>query len=365
MKKSQLRNIIRESIKQLMTEQGGTTHQIVYSNAGSIPYHGYTLSGPGACTGKTYIGTASWVVTNVPYMCTQNDVGITQGGPGAKAQFIADNYGDSANFSDYAMLMPQAGQAPPLCGFGTAIQLYAGGLGNNPSYPNNPVQTFTNFDQLKSYANSIGAIPTGDPNQICSWTAGIYQHTGGHGNFGVGVGEISYSNFNSPVIPGGVNESSPCEVIITPPPVEKYRCYDCNTPCSQQLIDAGHCPYDTTQECMDQCTETDKWSCGRPDKFGNPRCRKCKEFELTDGTTCYPTEQDCLNSGDCDMKKVKDDKTITTPFTTDPQSKIGSSPHCDPPCDEATEDCTWSGCVPKMELAPDLKERMQQLAKIK
>jgi hypothetical protein len=106
------------------------------------------------------------------------------------------------------------------------------------------------------------------------------------------------------------------------PPVEKYRCYDCNTPCSQQLIDAGHCPYDTTQECMDQCTETDKWSCGKPDKFGNPRCRKCKEFELTNGTTCYPTEQDCLDSGDCGPQRAPDkDKTIQ-PFAPDLYSKI-------------------------------------------
>ena len=107
-----------------------------------------------------------------------------------------------------------------------------------------------------------------------------------------------------------------------PPPVEKYRCHDCNTPCAQNVIDAGHCPYDTTQECLDQCAETNKWRCGLPDKFGNPRCLPCKQFELLGGTTCYNTQAQCLASN-CPGKLAPDmGKTITTPFTTDPQSKI-------------------------------------------
>ena len=107
--------------------------------------------------------------------------------------------------------------------------------------------------------------------------------------------------------------------------VEAYRCYDCNTPCSQQLVAAGHCPYvqqpnganDAKAECAAACADTNKWTCGVPDKFGNPRCRYCKQFELSNfgpgaGTTCYNTKQECLDS-DC-PGKIEDprekDKTV-------------------------------------------------------
>jgi len=101
--------------------------------------------------------------------------------------------------------------------------------------------------------------------------------------------------------------------------VEAYRCHDCNTPCSQQLVDLGHCPYvqhpnglnDAKAECAAACNESNKWTCGMPDKFGNPRCRKCKQFELTDGTNCFNTEQECLDSN-CPGKIEKDrEKDIT------------------------------------------------------
>tara|TARA_R110001583_G_scaffold155567_1_gene307223 strand:+ start:97 stop:1527 length:1431 start_codon:yes stop_codon:yes gene_type:complete len=85
---------------------------------------------------------------------------------------------------------------------------------------------------------------------------------------------------------------------------DMYRCHDCTTPCTQTVVDAGYCPYTTTQDCQDQCSETSKWTCGRSDKFGNPRCRKCKEFELWDGTTCYNTQQMCLDS--CEPRKELD-----------------------------------------------------------
>ena len=141
-------------------------------------------------------------------------------------------------------------------------------------------------------------------------------------------------------------EDSGCEE------VEAYRCYDCNTPCPQQLVDAGHCPYvqqpnganDAKAECNAACADTNKWKCGRPDKFGNPRCSYCKQFELTDGTDCFNTKQECLDS-DCPgladaTKDIKDltmtskdkagkyddaitiDKDLDIEFTEDPSKEL-------------------------------------------
>jgi len=85
-------------------------------------------------------------------------------------------------------------------------------------------------------------------------------------------------------------------------PIPAYRCHDCYTPCTQNVIDAGHCPYPTSFHCLNACADTTKWRCGFPDKWGNPRCRKCKQFELALlGTNCFNTEQECLDS-DCDRK---------------------------------------------------------------
>ena len=81
-----------------------------------------------------------------------------------------------------------------------------------------------------------------------------------------------------------------------------YRCADCYTPCTEPYINAGVCPYTSTLDCETQCEETDKWRCSSPDKFGNKRCRKCKFFELWDGTPCWPTKQECLDDGDCEQK---------------------------------------------------------------
>ena len=83
---------------------------------------------------------------------------------------------------------------------------------------------------------------------------------------------------------------------------EKYRCYDCNTPCSQMLIDNGLCPYDTTSDCETECEKTDKWSCGMPDKFGKPRCRQCTVADISSGITCWDTKEECLEDGDCKGK---------------------------------------------------------------
>jgi len=90
--------------------------------------------------------------------------------------------------------------------------------------------------------------------------------------------------------------------------VPAYRCHDCNTPCSQQLIDAGHCPYPTTAQCTAMCVDTNKWRCGQPDKFGTPRCIPCKLFELNNGTNCFNTKQECLAS-DCGLIRKDPGKT--------------------------------------------------------
>ena len=111
--------------------------------------------------------------------------------------------------------------------------------------------------------------------------------------------------------------------------VPAYRCHDCNTPCSQQLIDAGHCPYPTTAQCTAMCVDTNKWRCGRPDKFGTPRCIPCKLFELNNGTNCFNTKQECLDS-DCGLIRKDPGKTdvslsnsnvSNTNFTGDGESK--------------------------------------------
>jgi|TARA_R110000822_G_scaffold309887_1_gene440555 hypothetical protein len=105
-------------------------------------------------------------------------------------------------------------------------------------------------------------------------------------------------------------KDSDCEI------VEAYRCHDCNTPCTQNQINAGVCPYvqqvnganDAKAECAAACASTDKYRCANPDKFGNPRCAECKEFELSDPSVeCFNTKQECVDS-DCPGTKVKDPK---------------------------------------------------------
>ena len=91
--------------------------------------------------------------------------------------------------------------------------------------------------------------------------------------------------------------------------VPAYRCRDCNAPCSQQLIDAGECPYPTTAHCQAMCDDTNKWRCYR-DKFGNKKCKKCKVYQMTDGTMCFNTKQECLDS-ECSELSL-DDKSFET-----------------------------------------------------
>ena len=288
MKKSQLRKLIRESIKEHTDNQN--------------PWHGHNY----------HIGIAS---------C---------GGGGS-----AGSYGVTAQ--DYANL--NVGDVIYVTGI---IPNAAGTTSNmalNQHYWITSLQGVTPPGQT-NLPNS--GIPTGvhtiDNDHVCHNCCNHPDMPNAY---------MSYTNNNGQVItvpdqydPWGANggpQYTACWANCPQPPVEKYRCYDCNTPCSQQLIDAGHCPYDTTQDCQNQCTETNKWSCGKPDKFGNPRCRKCKQFEIWDGTNCFNTEQECLDSGDCDMKKKKDDKIALQPFTTSPQSKIvGGGGNCksDADCEE-------------------------------
>ena len=92
--------------------------------------------------------------------------------------------------------------------------------------------------------------------------------------------------------------------------IPAYRCHDCNTPCSQQLIDAGQCPYPTTSHCQAMCADTNKWRCYR-DKFGNKKCTLCKVYQMTDGTMCFNTKQECLASSDCGERRLDDDRVHT------------------------------------------------------
>jgi len=143
----------------------------------------------------------------------------------------------------------------------------------------------------------------------------------------------------------------------------KYRCGHCNTPCTQFVIqnNPGLCSYGNSIDCHEGCSNTnpdtpERWTCMGPDKFGNPQgCKKCNQYEIDAaangaGWACqHPTENDCLNhpftingTGTCSGPESADagkTKGVTTPFTTTPQSKITE------PDDEI--------------------ERMQDLAKIK
>ena len=85
--------------------------------------------------------------------------------------------------------------------------------------------------------------------------------------------------------------------------IPAYRCHDCNTPCSQQLIDAGQCPYPTSTDCQYMCEDTNKWRCYR-DKFGNKKCKLCKVYQMTDGTMCFNTKQECLASSECGLIRI-------------------------------------------------------------
>jgi hypothetical protein len=155
MKKSQLKHIIRESIRGLINEQGGTTHQIVYSNAGSIPYHGYTLSGPGACTGKTYIGTKGWIVQNAPGV--SNNLNCTMpGGYMSAYQLIANEYGHMADFKDYASTNSNK------CFFNEMLHLYSWPFqqGSSQGSYSNPIMSFSNFNSVKVYTLSLDNLMT-------------------------------------------------------------------------------------------------------------------------------------------------------------------------------------------------------------
>ena len=117
-----------------------------------------------------------------------------------------------------------------------------------------------------------------------------------------GNGQGQYTDANSGGNPG--DGYSACQAACVPALV-RYRCHDCTTPCAQNVINAGYCPYTTVSSCMQACADTNKWTCGMPDKFGNPKCRKCKQFELTNGTDCYNTKQLCLDSN-CPGKLAPD-----------------------------------------------------------
>jgi len=108
---------------------------------------------------------------------------------------------------------------------------------------------------------------------------------------------------------GQYSSSSACNTACVP--VIRYRCHDCTTPCSQNVIQAGFCPYTTVSSCMQACADTNKWRCGLPTKFGGTRCRPCKQFELTNGTDCYNTKQDCLDNGDCFPRRAGDKEIAT------------------------------------------------------
>jgi len=163
MKKSQLRNIIRESIKQLMNEQGGTPHEIPYSNA-SIPYHGVTVTGPGQCTGKTYLGTQGWIAQNAPGV-SNNPNCVMPGGNMSQYQLIANVYGHMANFKDYVSSNAMSGGGDK-CFFNEKLHLYTLPLYQHPGGYSNPVMSFPNFNSVKVYTLSLGGQPN-DPNSLC------------------------------------------------------------------------------------------------------------------------------------------------------------------------------------------------------
>jgi hypothetical protein len=119
----------------------------------------------------------------------------------------------------------------------------------------------------------------------------------------------NWSNANN-ALPSGAQNYATSQDCFSNCVAPVYRCGDCNTPCSQQLIDAGACPYPTTTDCQAMCGDTNKWRCYR-DKFGMKKCKKCKVYQMTDGTMCFNTKQECLDS-DCGGGINVDDKSFET-----------------------------------------------------
>tara|TARA_R100000908_G_C3755778_1_gene150332 strand:- start:1462 stop:3468 length:2007 start_codon:yes stop_codon:yes gene_type:complete len=183
---------------------------------------------------------------------------------------------------------------------GTTLKYTSGSQGPNPQ------------DYCLEYVGPV-SVPSTGQHMMMMGTDSITNIQGPYGDCQMcqlGVMAPTYDCVNGSCIdPGdgsgqfsGANAYTDCNNTCgVGNPQEFYRCHDCTTPCSQTVVDAGHCPYTTTQDCQDQCAESNKWTCGMPDKFGNPRCVRCREYQLWDGTTCYPTKQMCLDS-DCPGK---------------------------------------------------------------
>lgn len=160
MKKSKLRHIIRESIKELMNEQN-TSHPIPGGYA-SIPYHGVTVTGPGSCTGKTYLGTTA-STSNVQGM--NANCGMPSGLI-STYQHIANEHGHMASFENFVFTQFMAGGAPSKCFYHKFLHLYTLPFFNHPGGYGNPIMSFPNFNSLKVYTLNLGGQPN-NPNSIC------------------------------------------------------------------------------------------------------------------------------------------------------------------------------------------------------
>jgi hypothetical protein len=352
MKKSQLRKIIRESIKGLMVEQGGTSIQIPFTPSSlHFQYHGNWVTGPGQCAGKIYLGTEGWIAQNAPGV-SGNPNCTMAGGNMSQYQFIANEYGHMANFKDYVSTNWLAGGQGNKCFFNEMLHLYSWPFwqGSSQGSYSNPIMSFPNFNSVKVYTLYLGGQPN-DPNSLCdlqselgdlgyllvhdegqNWSTGGYC-PGPCEAIAIGVYgcmDPDSSNYDA----SATSDDGSCEY---------YRCGHCDTPCTQFVVqnNPGLCSYgnpaDCHQGCDTQTADLERWTCMGPDKFGNPQgCKQCNQYEINnaagwpDPTCQHPTKNACLNhidtingTGTCGGPKPLDkdkDKTIQ-PFAPDLYSK--------------------------------------------
>ena len=190
----------------------------------------------------------------------------------------------------------QAGAGPPQfpCGVTPPTGPYGCGV---PSLNSGQCYNCVNFStqyQLSNCPHSSMTDCQADPN--CSGQPSESWDCDGQGNCSdPGTGNGQYTSLND------------CNSNCVAP---AYRCHDCDTPCTPNQVAGGHCPYNDSASCHDNCEETNKWRCYR-DKFGKKKCTPCKVYQMTDGTMCFNTKQECLASSDCGERRLDDDRVHT------------------------------------------------------
>ena len=262
MKKSKLRKIIRESIKELMTEQWGGN--VIYPNGWSYP----TLIGSPVCDGKIYLGQIGVDIQTFPGWASH-------GFP----QMIVDHGGPTANWDDYVFKSSSSGA---ISGYEKIKWIHDSGWN---------IQ-FTNFKDMVDYANNQGITL-------------LPQHGGGTPTYSTIVYHVrqalGLNNMLSNTCSPGPYTLSSSGVIsgCTDPNAFNYN----PNATQNQGCDYGF-----------NCKQI-----GDHPKFGS----KCVPG-TSQNIGQFATQQDCIESG-CEglsPDKSKDIQQPFSPLTTDPQDMV-------------------------------------------